>query len=473
MIATKAAEKPSKSQLIPLGFAALLLIFAIVMPGFGALNRDMVKVIFLIFFAVVLWVTKPIPILASSLLVMALQPLLGLVPSLAAALSGFTSPANYFVIASFGFAFALQKTTLSNRLLKQLVAWSRGSTRLITLSLMAVTYIVSMFISDIAAAVIMLAFAMDFSALIEDEKERANVLKLMMIGIPIGSILGGTATPVGSSINVMALNLMQQHSGTVVPFMKWVALCLPVSAVALIFAWFIMTRFFKTAKLPESKASQYTQILQKSIDSLKSNNEPLIIGILLITIFIWIISSWIKALDATIVSIITLALLFLPGVNAFSWTEFKNKMSWEIPIMGASTISLGNLAVNKGLIELIVNSVTETFRGIGMAGLVAIVGTLVTVLLIAIPVGPTMVSMLTIPSFLMAQALGLNSVAIVIVVGMFASNSSILPLNAVMLLSYSKGAWKTSDLIPIGIILSVVWIILSAIWIPIATALVF
>jgi len=273
MSATKTTGKSNKSRLISLSIAALLLIFTIVLPGFGALSKDMVSVICLIAFAVVLWVTTPIPIIASSLLVMALQPLLGLVPSFASALSGFTSPANYFVIASFGFAFALQKTTVSNRLLKALVSWSRGSTQLIALSLMAVTYIVSMFISDIAAAVIMLAFAMDFADLFEDEKERAKVLKLMMIGVPIGSILGGTATPVGSSINVMALNLMQQHSGTTVPFMKWVALCLPVSAVALVFSWFVLTRFFKTSRLPDSKAAQYTQILQRSIDSLSQKTN--------------------------------------------------------------------------------------------------------------------------------------------------------------------------------------------------------
>lgn len=473
MSASKLAETTGKSRLIPLGIAALFLVLSLTLPGFGSLNQEMVRVVCLIALAVILWVTTPIPILAASLLVMALQPLLGLVPTLAAALSGFTSPANYFVIASFGFAFALQKTTLSNRLLKALVDLSKGSTKLIALSLMAVTYVISMFISDIAAAVIMLAFATDFAKLVDDEKERGTVLKLMLIGVPIGSLLGGTATPVGSSINVMALNLLQQHSGEVVPFMKWVALGFPVSAVALILSWLVLTFFFKTSKLPESKTKQYAQNLQASIEALKSKNETAIIAILLVTIFLWVISSWIKVLDATIVSIITLAVLFLPGVNAFTWGEFKSKMPWEIPIMGAATISLGNLAVNKGLIELIVNSVTETFQGIGMLGLVAIVGTLVTVLLIAIPVGPTMVSMLTIPAYLMAVALGLNPIVIVIVVGIFASNSTILPLNAVMLVSYSKGHWKTSELMPIGVIISIIWIVLAALWIPIAAPMVF
>ena len=469
MLATKTTAKASKQQMITLGIASVFLLLAVVMPGFGPLNAEMVKTICLIVFAIILWVTTPIPILATSFLVLAFQPILGLVPSLNAALTGFSNPANYFTIASFGFAFALQKTTLSNRLLKNLVDHSKGSIPLIALSLMVVTYIVSMFISDIAASVIMLAFATDLASLVENDTERKTVLKLLLIGVPIGSILGGAATPVGSSINVMALNIMHQYSGLQVPFMHWVVVCMPVTALMLVIGWFVLTRFFKTSKLSEPVTHEFSQNLQSSIENIETPNEPVIIIVLIATILLWIVSSWIDFLDSTIVALISLGVMFSPWVSAFTWSEFKSKMSWEIPVMGATTISLGTLAVNSGLIGLVVEKVTQTLGGTSMAGMVLVIGTLVSVLLIAIPVGPTMVSMLTIPSILMAQAFGLNPVIIVMILGMFASNSTILPLNATMLVSFSKGHWKTSDLAPIGVIISILWISLATLWTPVVS----
>lgn len=98
--------------------------------------------------------------------------------------------------------------------------------------------------------------------------------------------------------------------------------------------------------------------------------------------------------------------------------------------------------------------------------MVVMLGLLVTLVLLVIPVGPAAVSMLIIPVYTMAEALHLNPVMAVITVGIFASNSTILPLNAVVLMSYTKGYWKIKELAKAGIIISVLWIILAALWIP-------
>lgn len=463
----KVSANNQRSQYMALALGALFLILAIFPPEFGPLTREMVSTVCLIIMAVIFWVLRPMPILATSLLVMALQPLLGLAASLNAAFAGFTNPSNYFVIASFGFAFALQKTSFSNRILKNLISMSKGSMKKVTFAFMSVTYIISMFISDIAASVIMLAFAMDFAELVEDELEKKRILKRLLIGVPFGSLLGGTATPVGSSVNVMALNLLQQHSGEYVPFMKWVAVGLPISMLALICCWFALVRIHKSKDIPTELIQKFSASLETSVQAMKSKREAIILVVLGATVVLWVLGSWVSALNSTIVAIISMAVLFMPFVNAFTWPEFKEKMSWEIPVMGAATISLGTLAVNTGLIELIVGAATTAFNGIGMFMLVVLIGLLISLLLMTIPVGPTMVSMLTVPSYMMAQALGFNPVLIILVVGIFASNSTILPLNSVVLVSYSKGYWKTSDLAPVGILTTVAWLVLAGIWIPI------
>lgn len=88
------------------------------------------------------------------------------------------------------------------------------------------------------------------------------------------------------------------------------------------------------------------------------------------------------------------------------------------------------------------------------------------------PVGPATVSMLVMPVYAMVSAIGLDPVMAVITVGIFASNSSILPLNSVMLLSFSTGYWKITDLVKAGVLITLVWLILAGLWFPVAAGLV-
>ena len=54
----------------------------------------------------------------------------------------------------------------------------------------------------------------------------------MMMGIPIAACLGGFATPVGSGINVLCINLLKNIAGQDVTFLQWTLIGAPL-AVAL------------------------------------------------------------------------------------------------------------------------------------------------------------------------------------------------------------------------------------------------
>jgi len=471
-MSTQGKIKTKDTQYVTMLIGAILIVLAFAAPGIGSMTKEMIRTICLIVFGILFWVKRPIPILATSLLVVVLQPLAKLA-ALNAAFAGFTSPAHYFVIASFAIALALQKTTLCSNLIKSLLSLAKGKIRVITLMFMLMTFIVSMFISDIAAVLITLAFVLDFATLINDETEKRRVLKLLMVAVPFASILGGASTTVGSTVNVLALNLMKQHSGLEVTFIQWFAVSFPVTIVSLFACWGLFVKIHKADNIQIDLVQQYVSKLEINAKESKTRKEPIILAVLAVIVLAWIFSSWISILDSTIVAIIGMALLFLPGVSAYTWEEFKQNMSWEIPIMGAATISLGNLAINHGIIEQIIGYTTRTFSGVGLAGIIGILGLLVTILLVAVPVGPAMVSMLAIPAYIMAETLGFNPVIAVVVVGIFASNSTILPLNSTYLVSYTKGHWKIKDLLPVGIVVSIVWIALAALWMPIASRLVF
>lgn len=447
--------------------ALLLLLAAFFAPAVGALDQSMVRVVFLIAFSIFLWVKQPVPIGITSLLVIVLMPLLGLTESLNDAFYGFSTPSNYFVIASFGVAIAIRKTTIPSRILKLLLQTSEGDFKKIILAYMIMTYIISTIMSDITAVMIAIAFAVDLLDEMPDKRKKQELGRGLLISLPLASVIGGTATPAGSTVNVMALNVLSMNTQIEVPFLTWCFLGMPVSIVILFITWLLVTRLYPAENLSADDLEHFLQKMKNAKPAVKS--EKALITVIVLMIIAWIAGTWIKPLNTTTVAIVGLLLMFLPGVNAFSWKEFTEGVNWEIFLMGGTAISLGNLAQQSGIVTLFADWCQASFSNITEPLLIGIVGVMVTLVLTVIPVGPATVSMLTMPVYIMASTLGFNPVMAVVTVGIFASNSSILPLNSVMLLSYTKGYWKTIEMTKLGILVSICWIILAAMWIPLAS----
>jgi sodium-dependent dicarboxylate transporter 2/3/5 len=460
-----------KSNIIILIIAAVLLLAAIFLPGYAALTKSMVSTMCLIIMAVMLWVFHPIPIGITSLFVVSLMPLLGLTKTLNDAFEGYSNPANYFVIASFGFGLALIKTNFSQNILNHLLKLCNGDANKITLVFMILIYMLSTVMSDITAVIIGVGFAMELINLINDTAQKNTFGRQVLLGIPISSLLGGTATPVGSTINIMALNILKNYSGIDVTFIQWMILGMPVSIVMLFISWFLLIMFYPTKNLDHMLLANFANKTKLKMTDLK--NEKIILAVLAAIIVAWVASSWVPVLNTTIVAIIGLAILMMPGIEAFTWKEFRDAMPWELPLMGGATIALGSVSVNTKLITLIIDTVTDGFSSINAFVLISVVAALVSLLLMAIPVGPAMVSMLTIPAYLMAEKFSKTPVMIVIIVAMFASNSSLLPLNAVFLIPYTKGFFTISELARVGICMTVFWILIAAIWFSLSTPWVF
>ena len=455
---------------ISLGVSVILLAGAFVAPAIGILSAEMVRTLFVIFCAIVLWVKKPIPLAISSLVLLVLLPMTGLVKNLNEAFSGYSNATNFFVIASFGLAIAVKKSAISNRLLKYFLSVTRGKTKYVVLAYMLMVYVLSTVMSDIPAVIIGIAFAQQLLDSV-DEKARPALGRVLMLSLPFSSIIGGTATPAGSSVNVMALNLLSANTGIEVGFLHWCAFTFPISVVLLAAAWFILTHLFKADDIPEEKVNAFISNMSlQQTSSLK--NEGYVIAVIAAMILAWIAGSWISALNTTTVAVLGLLLLILPGIGAFTWKEFCAGVSWDIFLMGGATIELGNLARSSGLVQLLADVLQANFAGLAPSLVIMLLGAVVTLILVLMPVGPATVSMLVMPVFALSEAIGVNSVMMVIVLGMFASNSSILPLNAIMLLAFAPGYWKIPDLMKTGILVTIVWLLLAALWFPIAAGLI-
>ena len=458
-----------RSKFLGLGLGGFFVILAFAAPHGAVFTKEMSSTLFLIIAALSMWISGCIPIIASSLIIIALMPLVGIKPSLAAALNGFTNTSSYFVIASIALGLAITKTSIPSKLLSAMLRWSKGKVSKILLAFMSLSYLISMWVSDIGAVVLALSFVTSFTGMINtDTKSGKNLVTMLALSAPIGSVLGGNSLVVGSSVNIVTLNMLANHSGRTITFLEWLIMGLPACLVTLLIIWRVLLVIFKTDDLKEADTNAYA--LQLKGQKSKLQYEGITITVILMIMFTWFASSWIKGLDVTTIGIFGMAFLFMPRFGALTWNEFRAGMSWEVPYMGACSIALGEAVREVGLAMLMSTKLAELFPNVGPVGMVFVFSVAMTVLVMGIPVGPAMASMMTVPAYVLAETVGLNPMANVMVVGIFAANSCILPLNATFLIPYSRGLFKISDCAKAGVCLSLIWIVVCSVWLPITTS---
>lgn len=180
-----------------------------------------------------------------------------------------------------------------------------------------------------------------------------------MMGIPIAALIGGVATPAGSSINVLALDLFaafseQYQLNLQISFIQWMTLGIPMVMVLLPLSWWVLIRCYP----PEveevgSEKENATELM--ALGDLSSPERKIMI-IMLIMIALWIAGSWIKPLNVAIVALLGAIILFMPGINLLSWKQAERHIGWDTLLMIGGVSSLGQASVKTGLAEWLVQS---------------------------------------------------------------------------------------------------------------------
>ncbi len=157
------------------------------------------------------------------------------------------------------------------------------STRVV-FALMLGTAVLSTIMSDVPACAIFMAIGLGILSKLDIKPGQSPFAKTIMMGIPIAALIGGVATPAGSSINVLALDIFaaftEQHQLDVqISFLQWMALGVPMVIVLLPLAWCVLIRCYppeveKVGSIQENKL-EFT-----ALGSLSGNERKVLIIIL-------------------------------------------------------------------------------------------------------------------------------------------------------------------------------------------------
>ena len=195
------------------------------------------------------WVFVAIPIPATSLLPLALLPLLGVLEVKRVAAS-YADPNIFLFMGGFLIALAIERWELHRRIALRVCLIVGTGRRTIVLGFMVATAFLSMWISNTATTMMMLPIALAVIAAMDelgreaDPRASAHFATALMLGIAYAASIGGIGTPIGTPPNIAFFGIYHQlfPQREEISFAQWMRIFVPLVAVFVPVVWLVLTR---------------------------------------------------------------------------------------------------------------------------------------------------------------------------------------------------------------------------------------
>ena len=434
------------------------------------------RVIALFVLAACMWISEPIPIWTTSVLVMVLMLVTtsdsmvaflrpnGVMPdnaiSYKAIMAAFADPTIMLFMGGFVLAIAATKYKFDAALAKVMMKPFGNKPHMVMLGFIIITALFSMFMSNIATAAMMLAILTPVLANLKESRGRIG----LALSIPIAANVGGMGTPIGTPPNATAVKFLGESLNASVQFGNWMMIMVPLVIVILFFAWILLQKMF-----PFGKGETVNVEIEGEFD--QSPKAWVVYVTFIVTILLWVTGKW-TGINSFSVALIPFAVFTICGV--FDKNDLK-KVDWDVLWLVAGGFALGVGLDKTGLAAHMVNSIPFSSWPVMLvligSGLIAIVmstfmsnsATAALLIPILAAVGTGMTEQLA--PFGGATTL-LVSIALSCSLAMALPIST--PPNA---LAYGKGFIQQKDMAIVGILVGVVGMVLMYLWLIFASKL--
>jgi len=320
----------------------------------------------------IFWMTEALPLAVTSLLPLALFEPLSVV-SMEDAASPYASPLIFLFTGGFMIALAMERWELHRRiaLMTLRLAGSR-LTRMVG-AFMVAAAVLSMWVSNTATAVMMLPIGISVIALLDEQSGEDPVkdrfAPCLLLGLAYACSIGGVATLIGTPPNVVLAGFVAEKYGYDLAFGRWMLFGVPLAAVFLAIAWFLLTRFLynlRDEELPGGRGMIRDELRKLGPMSL---GEKLTLAVFLCTAALWIgrepltgVAPFLAGFSDAQIAIAAGVLLFaIPvrpreGVFVMNW-KTASRIPWDVLLLFGGGLSLAAAISDTGLDDFIGSSV--------------------------------------------------------------------------------------------------------------------
>ncbi len=421
------------------------------------------------------WMTEAIPIAATSLLPLALFPLLG-VAAIDAAAAPYAHPLVFLFLGGFLLALALERWNLHRRIALEVVRRVGGRPVRLVAGFMLASAFLSMWISNTATAMLMLPIGLSLVELVRGEAagppaagERGSRFALcLMLGIAYACSLGGMATLIGTPTNDLLAAFVADTYGRQVTFLEWLAVGLPLVAVGLPLVYWMLTRVVYRVRVREIPGGREFLAAELARLGRPRPAEKRVAVVFAFTALAWVtrplLAAAIPGLSDTGVALLgALALFVLPagdrsGRFLLDW-EATRRLPWGVLLLFGGGLSLAAAVRQTGLAEWI----GERLRAAGeLPGPVLLLLAVATILLLTELTSNTATAAAFLPVLAsLAAATGQPPMRLLVAAALAASGAFMLPVatppNAIV---YGSGYVTIPQMVRAGAPLNLLFLLL-------------
>ncbi|MDR3565503.1 MAG: DASS family sodium-coupled anion symporter [Negativicutes bacterium] len=376
---TSSATSPiAVSKIIITAVAVFAMLGIAFMPDIAGLSSAGQRILGILAFAVIVWVTEaiPFPVSGISIIVFMLLllgfapakgvagPLLGTGKAIPLALGGFLNGGWILVAAGLCIAAGILSTGLEKRIALNILKMVGPRTKRIFAGMIIVMLVLDFFIPSITArSATLVPIAMGLLKVFNVEPKSVFGRNLL-VTVAISSSISGIAILTAGAPNAVALGFIQGVLHHPVSWLQWAEYGMPYALVLSVVYYFLVTRMnqFEFDEVPGGQ-----QVIDKACGDLgpMSPKEKRIAVIFAVTILLWATES-IHHIDANSVAIISVMLMIFPGIGVANFKEMAAKVDWGTLLLFAAGISLGEALLSTGAAVWLAK---ETLGGLGLGSM--------------------------------------------------------------------------------------------------------
>jgi solute carrier family 13 (sodium-dependent dicarboxylate transporter), member 2/3/5 len=471
-------------QMIGLGLGPLLFLAMLFLPTPAGMTPAAQRMAAVALLMATWWMCESIPIPATSLLPIALFPLLG-ITSTQKATAPYANHLIFLFMGGFIIALAMQRWNLHRRIAMNIIKAVGFSPGRLIFGFMVATAALSAFVSNTATAVMMMPIGLAIINHVTEEGKKEGLDKQidfspekfafglnLMLGIAYAASIGGVATLIGTPPNTVLAGYLQKTYGYEITFARWLMVGVPLVLVMLPLCWLWLTRVanpMQLKKVPGGRDLINAEL--KAMGSMQAG-ERWTAAVFALTALAWIFRKQLgflfpepKLVTDAAIGMTGALLLFLIPVNmrknqfVMDW-HWAAKMPWGVLILFGGGLAMADGFKETGLAEWIGGQVSL----LQSAPVLVLVIAVTTLIIFLTELTSNTATAAMVMPILAAVAIGLgqNPLLLVIPAAIAASCAFMLPVatppNAIV---FGSGYVTIPQMVKSGFGLNIIGIILT------------
>ncbi len=448
--------------LLSLALLGLMAALAMLQTPPDGLNTQGWHALIVFALCLLLWVTQLLPLPVTSVLGLALLPMIGVLPA-NEVYALFGNPAVFFILGAFALAAGIVRSGLSEQLALLVLDRMGTSPRRLLLTVLFLPAAMSCFMPEHAVVAVMLPIVWSIVRSLELPKGHSFSSGLFF-ALAWGAIIGGVTTLLGGARGPLTMAIVQETTGQAFSFAQWTMAAAPIVASMLMVAALLLLTVVRFAEVDLRGAMRRIDLKRLEIGR-ASWSARLMAGLMLLTMTCWVFFGE----EIGLAGIALLAVVSMFALRIATWKEVQSHIDWGVILMYGGAIAIAKALELTGAAGWLAFALwPEGLSGWGLMVLLA----LITLLLTEAISNTAAVAIMLPVALSMAGAAHVDPLLVALGIGIVSGFAFMLPMgtpaNAMI---YGTGLIEMKRMMRLGMVLMLsvllVFALVSRFWWPI------